>query len=216
MIPVMCSCGYAAKIPETFVGQKLRCPKCTNLIDTNAPSAAPAPKPAPDPAPAPAAEAIPAEGKLCLKCKRPMRDEQLVCLHCGQRVEESESARIERKLVLEHQATTNEVHDLGKRAIAWAIAGFLTCLPVIGIVGLILGIQSIQRSREYQLPVNGLALGSLIIFGTQVSGWVAYLFIVVLAINSGMKTSEELGERIGEGFDGPPVPRIQEFEMPSS
>jgi hypothetical protein len=213
----MCSCGYAAKIPESFIGQKLRCPKCTNLIDTAAPaaSASPPASPAPAPASVPAPEAVPAVGKLCMKCKRSMREDQLVCLHCGERVAESESARIERKIMLEHQAGTNEVNDLGKKAIMWSLAGFITCIPVLGIVGIIHGFQSLSRSRAYQLPTNGMAIGALAITGVQVSGLIVWFLVFVLSIQAGMRSSEEIGERIGEGLPMP-APQIQPFSPPGS
>jgi hypothetical protein len=218
VISVVCACGYAAKIPETFVGQKLRCPKCANFIDTTAPSPAASPaavpaSPAPEAA-APVDPPPPAGAKLCRQCKKPMRDEQMVCLLCGMRVDESESARIERRMHLEDQASANEVNDLGKKAILWSLFGLL-CLPV-GIVGGIFGIQSVTRSREYKQPVNGMALGALIITGIQLSAWLLWFFLFIFSIQLGMKSSEQLGEKLYENLPPPgarpPMPPPEDWD----
>jgi RNA polymerase subunit RPABC4/transcription elongation factor Spt4 len=193
---VQCACGYSANIPDAFAGQKLRCPKCTNFIGSD-----PAPVPAPVGPEAPP-EPVSDQTRVCVQCRRPMREDQMTCLHCGTRIQESASERLDRKAVLEHESSAHEVHDLGRKALIWSLISF-ACLP-LGVLSIVFGVQSIKKSRDYAVPVNGLALGGIILGTLQLLGMVTWFLLFVFSIHKGMESSEKIGEKI---FDGAPPPR---------
>lgn len=179
-----------------------------NLIDPMATNQAPAAAvPAPAPAPAePAPMNLPpgiAGGKVCPKCQKPMREDSMLCLLCGHRLEESTQAKFERRAILEHEQNLNEVNELGRKSLLSSLILFF--IPVLPqAVGAYLGFQSIRRSKEYEIPVSGMAVAGLCISGVFFMGWALWGMLIIFSIHAGQKASEKWGENIGNHM---PVPK---------
>ncbi len=202
MLQITCTCGYTAKVPEGYAGQKLRCPKCTNLMDSSAPAAPPPPAPPAEPAPVEVPRVM-AGGGSCAKCSRPMAADQLLCLHCGHRAAETTQAKFERRALLQHGQDVNEVSELGRKSLIWSLVGMF-CLPLLpSAFGAYFGFQSLKRSKENELPANGMAVGGLVIAGLSFFGWLVYGVIVIVGIGLAQKANEHMGERFFDNL--PPI-----------